>query len=237
MTATGITEADWLAAADPDVLFEAVRADPPPLRALQLFALECCRRVVPNMSDPRARRGVDVIEWHLEGVCSAGQLAAAMRAVDAVSAEHGQRIWPGRPAASANPAGAVFNTAMAVSILGAHLPHLPPFTALTVSQLAARALHADYRRSPERAPQARLFRDIAGNPFRPAPHPAWRTAAVEGIARHVYAGRLFHDLPVLADALEDAGCDDPHTLAHCRGGGLHARGCWVVDWALGARAD
>jgi hypothetical protein len=62
---------------------------------------------------------------------------------------------------------------------------------------------------------------------------AWNGGTVPAIARRVYDDRAFHDLPILADALEDAGCADPDVLAHCRGGGEHVRGCWVVDLILG----
>ncbi len=53
------------------------------------------------------------------------------------------------------------------------------------------------------------------------------------IAGTIYTDRAFDRLPILADALEDAGCDNAEILAHCRGGGEHVRGCWVVDLILG----
>ena len=53
------------------------------------------------------------------------------------------------------------------------------------------------------------------------------------LARRVYDERAFHDLPILADALEDAGCADAALLEHCRGPAPHVRGCWVVDLILG----
>ncbi|MBN9521069.1 hypothetical protein J0H58_21550 [bacterium] len=78
------------------------------------------------------------------------------------------------------------------------------------------------------------MRDIFGNPFRPvALDPAWRTEAVVALAAGIYADRAFERLPVLADALEDAGCDHADVLTHCRGAGPHVRGCWVVDLFLG----
>ena len=84
---------------------------------------------------------------------------------------------------------------------------------------------------------AKLFRDIFGNSFRPvAVDPdwlAWNHGTVSGIARHIYDDRAFDDLPILADALEDAGCTNADVLNHCRGGGEHVRGCWVVDLVLG----
>jgi hypothetical protein len=78
------------------------------------------------------------------------------------------------------------------------------------------------------------LRDIVGNPFRPvAIDPAWRTSTVVGLATAIYAERAFDRLPILADALEDAGCDQLDLLAHCRSDGPHVRGCWAVDLVLG----
>jgi hypothetical protein len=88
----------------------------------------------------------------------------------------------------------------------------------------------------ELARQAQTVRDIFGNPFRPvAFDPSWRTSTVVALAEGVYADRAFDRLPILADAIEDAGCDHPDILAHCRGAGPHVRGCWVVDLVLGRR--
>jgi hypothetical protein len=82
--------------------------------------------------------------------------------------------------------------------------------------------------------QAALLRDIVGNPFLPvALDPAWHTHQVVTLARAIYDERAFDRLPVLADALEEAGCIDPGILAHCRGPGPHVRGCWPVDLLLG----
>ncbi len=80
----------------------------------------------------------------------------------------------------------------------------------------------------------RLFRDIFGNPFRPvAFNPAWRSEAAVALARAAYEARNFTLLPILADALEEAGCDHADVLAHCRQpDAVHVRGCWVVDLVL-----
>jgi hypothetical protein len=56
---------------------------------------------------------------------------------------------------------------------------------------------------------------------------------VDRLASHIYDSRAFDRLPILADALEEAGCKDAEILAHCRGPGPHVRGCWVVDLVLG----
>ena len=57
----------------------------------------------------------------------------------------------------------------------------------------------------------------------------WNGGTVGRIAAGIYEERAFDRLPILADALEDAGCTDPALLTHCRGPGPHVRGCWAVD--------
>jgi hypothetical protein len=90
------------------------------------------------------------------------------------------------------------------------------------------------RRDGERLHLARMLRDIFSNHFRPVPFdPRWRTSDVLGLARAIYDDRAFDRVPILADALMDAGCADEQVLAHCRGDGPHVRGCWVVDLVLG----
>jgi hypothetical protein len=51
----------------------------------------------------------------------------------------------------------------------------------------------------------------------------------------MYDTRDFAAMPILADALEEAECDNLDILAHCRGPGPHVRGCWVVDLMLGKK--
>ena len=62
---------------------------------------------------------------------------------------------------------------------------------------------------------------------------AWNGGTVRKLAEAIYDERAFDRLPVLADALEEAGCADEGVLRHCRGGGPHVRGCWVIDLILG----
>jgi hypothetical protein len=79
-----------------------------------------------------------------------------------------------------------------------------------------------------------ILQDVFGNPFRPVPFdPGWRTPNVTAVAQAIYEERRFDELPVLADALEEAGCTSADLLSHCRSGGEHARGCWAVDLVLG----
>jgi hypothetical protein len=83
-------------------------------------------------------------------------------------------------------------------------------------------------------PPADLLRDIFGNPFHPIAFvPKWRSETAVALASAIYAERAFDRMPILADALEEAGCDHADVLSHCRGPGPHVRGCWVVDGVLG----
>jgi hypothetical protein len=83
-----------------------------------------------------------------------------------------------------------------------------------------------------------LVREVFGNPFRlEVISPEWRTETVIAIACGAYAERAFDRLPILADALEDAGCDAAELLAHCRGRGPHVLGCWALDLVLAKQAE
>ncbi|QJW94717.1 hypothetical protein [Frigoriglobus tundricola] len=86
----------------------------------------------------------------------------------------------------------------------------------------------------EQTNQAQLLRDIIGNPFRVAAFSSnWRTGTTVLLARQMHESRDYSAMPVLADALQDCGCDNCDMLDHCRGPGPHVRGCWVVDLVLG----
>jgi hypothetical protein len=80
-----------------------------------------------------------------------------------------------------------------------------------------------------------LMHEVIGNPFLPVVFSSkWRTSTAIAIARGIYESRDFGAMPILADALQDAGCDCDDVLAHCRDPQrVHVRGCWVVDLVLG----
>ena len=79
-----------------------------------------------------------------------------------------------------------------------------------------------------------MVRCIFGNPFHPVVlDPSWRTSTVLSLAGGIYEERAFDRMPILADALQDAGCEDAEVLVHCRNPGPHVRGCWVLDLLLG----
>jgi hypothetical protein len=117
------------------------------------------------------------------------------------------------------------------------LPSFKHYDAYYVSRSAAEAAAKLGPWEEERQAQLELLRDIFGNPFRLVSlNPAWlswRDGLVRKITETIYAERSFEELPILADALEDAGCDNADILTHCRQPGDHVRGCWVIDLLLG----
>jgi hypothetical protein len=103
-------------------------------------------------------------------------------------------------------------------------------------------LHLDNEwRIADQGEFADLLRCIFGNPFRGLKvgfrpvtlNPAWLTSTVLTLAGQMYESRDFSPMPILADALQDAGCDNEDVLYHCRQPREHVRGCWVVDLILG----
>lgn len=79
----------------------------------------------------------------------------------------------------------------------------------------------------------RLLREVL-HPFRDVrSRPIWLNSTVRGLALGIVQDRAYERMEILADALEDAGCDDALLLEHCRGGGRHVRGCWALDRLLG----
>jgi hypothetical protein len=81
---------------------------------------------------------------------------------------------------------------------------------------------------------AMVYRELVANPFIPLTwNPNWFTSTARELAEYIYTSREFTAMPILADALQDAGCEDQQILNHCRAGKQHARGCWVLDAILG----
>ena len=90
------------------------------------------------------------------------------------------------------------------------------------------------RSPPDKEGRGSRQADIFGNPFRPVTaKPSWRTSTATALTGQMYGSRDFSPMPILADALQDAGCDNADILDHCRGPGPHVRGCWAVDLLLG----
>jgi hypothetical protein len=220
-----MTEAEWLACGDPAPMLEFVRHNASD-RKCRLVACACCR-ALDHIVDDRQRQAVEAAEQFADGKMGSREF---WRASDGFSNKHHQ-FFDAVSDGDRHPAPSVVSDCL-VSCACVHEPRDQgePWDGACDATFTA-----GYVSPPDlRSVRGHLIRDIFGNPFRPvAFDPRWRTADALGLARAVYEDRAFDRLPLLADALMDAGCAGEQILDHCRGPGPHVRGCWVVDLVLG----
>ena len=222
----------------------------PVTREVRLFACGCCRLVKQLLSDPNTSRAVEVAESFADGEADTEQLDEVATEVNALypeieSAPHRYAARAVYKACETGHAGRQVLTAwedIELAIEGEAIIAETPPEYLREAIDAWVDAHLGLRRSigctslDVSKPVADLLPCIAGNPFRPvAFSPAWRTEHTVGIAARMYDDRDFAAMPILADAIEEAGCDNADVLSHCREPGPHARGCRVVDGVPGKR--
>jgi hypothetical protein len=247
-----MTEAEWLACTDPTPMLKILRGKASE-RKLRLFAAACCWKIWPLLTARHSslldheRRAVAVAEQNLviaeqyadrlikravidTAYCDvlnllfwrrpeqepwAFALVAVLRATSTGSGYYGQ-MWEYDEYDAFLCAGDVGNYIATVAAWASKRPD---------------DLEAMYRA------EAAFLRCILGNPFRPVTLDpawlAWNDGTIQKLAQAIYDDRAFDRLPVLADALEEAGCDNAEILNHCRQLGEHVRGCWLVDLLLG----
>jgi hypothetical protein len=256
-----MTETEWVGCTDPRPMLRSLiqrwRAQERQRRAvnferLRLFACACCRRVWDLLDDDH-HKAVDMIEDYARAPTPAGlRTARTVRwaAGNRAGAEY-DRLSRTSPRDRRACLSAWARNVAASAVWQA--ASKKPTTAANCYAEAAQAVDSvrraqgltaggpdpgrvGYALPPgeELAAQAALLRDIVGNPFRQVSlDPCWLTSPVQGVARGIYEEWTCDSLPVLADALEEAGCTDREVLEHCRAPGPHVRGCWVIDLVLG----
>jgi hypothetical protein len=229
-----MTEAEWLAGGDAKAMLVFLR-DRATARKKRLFACGCCAGMwagAPHEAAEHAIRFGERVadrcavgeEFHLDEVMNAQQRAGA----------------------GSDPLTAV----RLLYVLSCVLPdplslfsQTPPTSFRDKLMEAPRRVIRWFRGTPpaptdeQRArhtPWLPTIRCVFGNPFRPvAFFPQWHTDTTLALARQMYESREFSAMPILADALQDAGCDNTDILDHCRDvNATHCRGCWVLDLLL-----
>ncbi len=218
----------------------------PSERKLRLFVTACCARIDSLLRDERSRNASQVSLRYADGLADTQELfvarANAWSAVEAydpsVFAEyagvaggsgHSGKSWFWAARAAAKTAAEDIEEVL-TALPAAERAAIEAATEARSAEPWAEAIGAAVR--------AGLAREVFGNPFHPAPPPApavlaWNDATVPRIAQGIYEEQAFDRLPILADALLDAGCDDEELLVHCRTPGPHVRGCWALDAILG----
>jgi hypothetical protein len=217
-----MTETEWLNCTDPDPLIYSLK-DKASMRKFVLFAV-ACRRLNWEYLEAAFRDEVEVQERYADGLATAAEVVAA------------REVYGGVGNGTSPEESGPLNFAK--------------FSAEEAAEDGTYCRAGDTEDTPNRednpwcvaydqllVEQCRLLRDIVGNPFRRvARDPAWlrwNDGMVGKIAQAIYDERAFDRMPILADALEDAGCDSTDILDHCRRPNVHVRGCWVIDLLLG----
>ena len=197
-------------------------------RKLRLFACAACRRLWRLMINAQSQALVEVAERYADGRATPTELrvaADANAATELPSGGMGQEYLP--------IYGAYMYVSRAVYWLSD--ADIPSVVGLLIDDLYGATVNDPDDPEEEHIHQAALLRDIFANPLRPvAFDAAWRTDTAVSLAKGMYESRDFGVMPILADALQDAGCDSEDVLNHCRDPEqTHVRGCWVVDLVLG----
>lgn len=222
-----MTEREWFNCTDPKWMLSFIR-DKRSDRKFRLFACACCRRISHLLRDERSRKAVEVAERFADGSATEEELTQAENDANDVWNELAYaegNVTDAETDASDAACGAACYAEGAIGTAG------------SASHSAAYALSYEGKQAVAQDSQCRLLRDLFGNPFRPVavdpPWLTWNDHTIPKLAQAIYDDRAFDRLPILADALEEAGCDNADILNHCRQPGEHVRGCWVVDLLLG----
>jgi hypothetical protein len=234
-----MTESDWNRCNDPQKMLKFLREkEELSERKVRLFAVACCRRIWRLITDERSRNAVELVEQYADERATVQELNAALtgatealRLADARDPNWSSDYWA---AAAALAAGNV-EAATRAADDSAYAMHATATESANNSAISIWAIECQA--------QGELLRELFGNPFR---HPVlrrnwlrWSRGAVRRLAESVYEERSLPDgtldrtrLAVLADALEEAGCDNEEILSHCRSPSNHVRGCWLIDLLL-----
>jgi hypothetical protein len=193
-------------------------------RQLRLFACACCAAVEDAITPAKIRETITIAERYADGLASEEERTIAWQWTSDLVGEAVElmgEVAGGWGYALQNQAQATATAVVALAPPGQVVQTLEYF-------------HWVWHQSPP--VWCDLLRDIVGNPFNPRPADlisAFRKdGTINAIAQSIYEERRFADLPILADAMEDAGCTEPAILDHLRKPGVHVRGCWLVDRLL-----
>jgi hypothetical protein len=222
-----MTEQEWQASVNAQKMIAALRGKGSE-RLWRLFAVACARRVEVLLRYPESRKALDVAERFADGAATVEELTAARTQAKAAARQAHYDEYMDEIRAN----------------FGWDAEYEAVCAAMRAAEAAVQCVAEDIGKNPggERSVIAEslqlpdLLREIFGSPFQwttidPA-WLAWNDGAARKLAQMIYDNRAFDSLPILADALGEAGCTDAAILEHLRGPGLHVRGCWCLDLLL-----
>lgn len=217
-----MTEEEWAAGVEPmNLLYHWTLSSGSDLRKLRLLAVACCQRKAKYFADARCQRVIKVAEQYADDEHCIGDLDLARQQCQLALGE-----WRAKQG---------YRGQMVRLLTALHGTASREFYLKTILMDLERVpIDSQRGRVEEAAKQAVLVREVFGNLSSPVTlDPRWQSETVVALAGGIYTDRAFDRMPILADALEEAGCDNADILTHCRGDGPHVRECWVVDLLLG----
>jgi len=228
-----MTKTEWLTCTDPQAMLSVLFSTGSD-RKLRLTACAFCRLIWDLITDEQARLLVELAELFADGQADDPDLITTRQELETLirpaHVRTGQTFaWSKRQAVANGPTWTVLEAT------GSEPAQAVRESLAWSSRVRSNSPEGPWTKQQVCELQATIIRDILGNdPSCPvAIDPRWRMPGVLTPAQVIYENRAFDRLPVLADALEEAGCTDAAILEHCRGPGPHVRGCWVVDLLLG----
>jgi hypothetical protein len=237
-------ESEWTTCADTDPMFRLLLRKKQKLsaRKRRLFACACCRRIWASL-DACCRHAVETAEAFADGMATRSDLNEAHD-----NAMNNHRPRESKLAQLQRSARMTLDSKDPLIIAkrgweaveGASRPAqaLPSKTTFSAAQCAQLAAGTAQALADELAGQADILRDLVGSRLQRSMLDetwlCWKDGVVANLARTIYDDRAFERMPVLADALPEAGCRDENLLDHCRSPRPHHRGCWVLDLLLHA---
>jgi hypothetical protein len=255
-----VTESEWLRCNDPIPMLRFLLGTDYPMvqnvegfpnckssdRKMRLFACACYDRIRHLLPNAIAHAAVEVAERFADGLATVDELQqATARLWGSLEALEGRwRASQGVEHTALLPTHAALT--LALQVVKSEAPKAAyyawsnaylAFAAIVNPGAASSENDFSASRTVEERAQTEILRCIFGNLFCPETiipkGLRWKDETVRKFAQRIYDERAFDHLPVLGDALEDAGCTDPVILAHYRLPGEHVRGCWVIDYLLG----
>jgi hypothetical protein len=231
-----VNEHQWQTSTDPEAMirflynkrsFVRTKAG---RRKLRLYACACCRGAWDLILDDECRRAIEVSEAFADGRATKEELEQAREAAREAAMRRWRTGYETCRLDAKHETTILWRAARAAELAADKQPGMAamvsgPIIAMDVSPRG---------RDQENRYQVALIRELVGDPFRPLGiNRAWLKGTIRHLAQSIDEEQAFSELPVLADALEDAGCTDEAMLSHLRSPGPHQRGCWVIDLLLG----
>lgn len=222
-----MTAQDWATTDDVNAMLDAIRGKASD-RKLLLFACGCCRLVEAKL--PAVAMMAKQFELQSERPSTREEKWSMLTlAGSSLLGNFGPLIGRVLSGTNNEPWTLAKNVSSTIQLFTRATP-------MSADEMTAEVLQLTVNDQPNRSAleQADVLREVVANPFLEiAFDPRWRSETVLGIAASIDEASAWDRLPILADAMQDAGCEVPAILDHCRDPqGVHRRGCWVLDGIL-----